>query len=153
MRREYESGSKWAIWRWKDITWNGELYLRRLHIFQCPWFSILLHFIKTEDKQRHLHDHPVDMFCVVLKGAYCEDRGETREAGGYLWPKWRDVVFFNWIPAYRKHRITYLALREQCITLCFCGPRKREWGFHTEDGWIPWREYHAKYEGGTSGRN
>ena len=138
MRREYKHGSKYALWRWKDIYWNNQLYLRRLILFQCPLFSIMLHWFHSPDMQRHLHDHPVSMLSVILKGWYLEER----ESGQHI----RD--FLNWIPSTTAHRIASVSFGT--ITLCFAGRRKREWGFHTEDGWIHWKDYHTKYEGSTS---
>ena len=139
MRREYHSGTRWCIWRWKDIYWRGEIYLSRLHIFQCPLFAVMVHFISQPDKQLHQHDHPVSMLCFVLKGWYVERRG------------WRSrmINWVNWIPAEAVHRIWAVA-RGGCITLVICGPRKREWGFWVASEWIPWREYHQTYGGSTS---
>ena len=130
MRREYKTGTKWCAWRWKDIYWRGELYLRRLIIFQCPLFSIMLHWIKQPDKQRHLHDHPVSMLSIILKGKYIEDYWTADES--FYWPfgfpiGQREIRWINWIPSYRAHQI--VAVHESgVITLCFAGPREREWG-------------------------
>lgn len=29
------------------------------------------------------------------------------------------------------------------ITLCFMGPKVREWGFFTCGGWVMWKDYYA----------
>ena len=140
MRREYKTGTQWCAWRWKDILWAGELYLRRLIIFQCPLFSIMLHWIKQPDKQRHLHDHPVSMLSIILSGGYVELRDDGHHPRKY----------FNWIPAKASHRITMISEWKPCITLCIAGPRTREWGFYTEHGWMRWQEYHELYDSSTS---
>lgn len=143
MRREYESGMKWCVWRWKSIYWQGDEYLLRLHVFQCPLFAIMVHWVNGKDDQMHLHDHPVSMLSILLKGFYCELRDfNTR-------PVNRNVRLYNWIPAKTKHRIWFVP-PGGCTTLVICGPRERDWGFHTENGWIPWREYHDLYGGETS---
>lgn len=36
-----------------------------------------------------------------------------------------------------------VSLRPKPITLFFCGPRVREWGFHCPQGWRHWKEYIA----------
>src|SRR5690606_18377666 len=56
INRKYKSGSRWAFWRW---TITDSDYIRRLHIFKCPWFAICLHFIRKPDVEPHMHDHPV----------------------------------------------------------------------------------------------
>ena len=145
LRREYKTGSAYAIWRWKDIYWQGELYLRRLILVQCPLFSIMLHWIKQPDKQRHLHDHPVSMLSIILRGAYLEQTGKYNSCNIYLAHvrKW-----YNWIPYTKAHKI--FGVCGNVITLCFVGPRKQEWGFYTENGKIPWKEYHKLYDSSTS---
>ena len=150
MRREYKTGSKYALWMWKDIYWRGELYLRRLILVQCPLFSIMLHWIKQPDKQRHLHDHPVSMLSILLKGEYLEATDYCFLGNGNIWPdKYKHAKWFNWIPATKKHRITHIP-DSGCITLCIAGPRTREWGFYTEEGWIQWQKYHELYDSSTS---
>lgn len=145
MRREYESGMQWCVWRWKDIYWKGNLYLRRLHIFQCPLFAIMLHWIQDIDRQKHMHDHPVSMISFVLRGWYTETRWNVRKGTrSYHSRNW-----VNWIPSRSIHKITNLP-HEGCVTLVICGWRERSWGFYTKNGWIPWREYHDLYGGETS---
>lgn len=143
MRREYKTGTQYCVWRWKDIYWKGELYLRRLIIVQCPLFSIMFHWIKAPDRQRHLHDHPVSMLSIILSGLYWETWEFNGKSG------LRYVSSYNWIPAHKRHRITHV-YPGGCITLCIAGPRVREWGFHTEDGWIHWQKYHELYDSSTS---
>ena len=49
MTRRYKSGTRWCAWRWTDVVLRGELYLRRLHLVQTPWFSLMLHWIPRPD--------------------------------------------------------------------------------------------------------
>jgi len=133
VRREYRHGTRWCVWRWKDIVLFGDLYLRRLHVFQCPWFSVLLHWFYKPDPQPDLHDHPVSFLSVVLRGGYTE----IREIGGAR--KTQDIRYLNFIRSQDKHRI--VRIDQNTVTLCFAGPREREWGFHTERGFVPWQSY------------
>jgi len=145
MRREYKKGTKWCVWRWKYIYWDKEIYLRRLYIARCPLFSIMIHFIDTPDKQRHLHDHPIYMLCFVLKGWYVEELEGSFDSPDSI----GRVRWINWVTPHKKHRII-LTPKDGAVTLCFAGPSVREWGFHTEDGWVGYQEYQRLYEGSTS---
>lgn len=143
MRREYKTGMKWCVWRWKDIYWQGKLYLRRLHVLQTPLFAIMLHFIDDYDRQEHLHDHPVSMISIILKGYYWEKTEQDLFGPQYL------RLWFNVIPANRRHRIIGIS-DGGCVTLVICGPRRQKWGFYTENGWVYWEKYHDLYDGSTS---
>lgn len=130
-KRRYKSGTRFCVWRWTDITFSGRLYLRRLHIVQTPWFAVMLHWIVSADPQRDLHDHPVSFLSIPLCGGYVEEtpRGE-RVVCGWRWNVKRATGI---------HRI--MIVKPNTLTLVICGPVVRQWGFHTERGFIPWREY------------
>ena len=133
-QREYKTGMKYCIWRWKYIKRNGDsTYLSRLHIVQCPLFAICLHWIQTPDPTLFRHDHPVNFLAIVLRGWYVEERNEK----GRL----RLIEWWNYMRASRleTHRIKYVGYKT--VTLCFMGRHRRDWGFHTEDGWVYWKEY------------
>lgn len=136
-RREYKSGTQWCVWQWKDIILNGELYLRRLHIVQTPWFSILLHWILRPDSQRHMHDHPVSFLSIVLWGGYMEERPNSTYR--MIHKTYRMIRRVNFKRATGVHRI--IEVLPHTLTLVFAGPREREWGFHTPAGWVHWKEY------------
>lgn len=138
--REYEHGMQWCVWRWKDIEEGGRLYLRRLHVFQCPLFSIMIHWFHSPDRNRHLHDHPVDMLSIVLRGWYLEEEPLPQFSGSKTFPTGMRVVeWLNWIPHKKIHRI--VGVYGDPVTLCIAGPRRQEWGFYTEEGWVHWKEY------------
>lgn len=131
--RTYKTGTRWAVWRWTDVD---SQYIRRLHVLKTPWFAICLHWILKPDPEPYLHDHPVTFLSLILRGGYWETRvvdGKTRSGFRSWW---------NWIRARRedRHRIEYV--RPKTLTLCLMGPKTQEWGFHTESGWIYWRDYH-----------
>lgn len=151
MRREYKTGSKWAIWRWKDVFYKEHLYLRRLIIFQCPLFSIMLHWFHDHDRQAHLHNHPVDFISIVLRGWYIE---ETYSDWSAI-PGVRSLTFYkrkflNFIPHTKYHRITAFSHSKKPITLCFAGPHKQTWGFMVDGAFMDWKTYHSIYESSTS---
>lgn len=126
--RLYKSGSKWAFWCWTPLSITN--YIERLHIIKTPWFAIDMHWIKNADPEPFMHDHPVTFFSIILRGAYLEERPDSL--------RWRTP--FNFIRATDQHRIRYAHPRT--VTLCFMGPKVREWGFHLPRGWVPWREYY-----------
>lgn len=136
---------RWAWWSRMTIPCeNGLLYLARLRIIQTPWFGVYLHDIYEPDGDRHPHDHPWTFISIVLRGYYVErfypypnvsvDLGVRAQR----WPRWsvhrmdRDTA----------HRIVDAA--PGLKTLILVGPRRREWGFFTEAGWVPWHEYEGK---------
>lgn len=127
--REYHTGMRYCLWRWKNIE-DG--YLLRLHLFQCPLFCICFHFYSKGDPHRAPHDHPVTFLSLIIRGHYVEWRNGTYHARHW----------FNFIKADFNdiHKIIWVA--PKTTTLCFMGPRVREWGFHTPEGWVQWQEYY-----------
>ena len=138
--RKYHSGALWCVWRWTNVDPNGDgdTYLTRLHLFRIPWCSCMLHWILRPDPQPDLHDHPVSFLSIVLSGFYDEEIPDG--VGG------RQTVRVRWWNLKRAtdcHRI--VAIARPVVTLVFAGPAVREWGFHTPHGWVPWREYEARW--------
>ncbi len=138
---------RWGFWYWKIIGENENVYMRRLNILLTPWFSVKLHFIYRPDEQRgDLHDHPWNFLSLVLWGSYVEDVPRERACGpcecddctATKQPRW--VRWFNWKRAEDSHSITWVS-DKPIITLVFCGPVRRPWGFWTKDGWVR----HDKY--------
>jgi hypothetical protein len=107
-------------------------YIVRLHLIKTPWFAVCLHWLKKPDPEPYLHDHPVTFLSIILRGGY----GELTPEGG------RYNEWFNFIRATDRHSISWVW--PGTVTLCFMGPKTREWGFHTENGWVYWRDYYAK---------
>lgn len=137
--RKYRTGSTWALWRWSEV--DSE-YITRLHIVKTPWFAICLHWLHKPDPEPFLHDHPVTFLSVILRGGYCEWRSQL-EADGLHHTRWRNHSFLNFIRASSddRHRIIFVV--PDTLTLCLMGPKTREWGFHTPNGWQYWRDYYA----------
>lgn len=135
--RKYKSGSTWAFFRWTDV--DSE-YILRLHIFKTPWCAVCLHWIRKPDAEPWLHDHPVTFLSVILRGKYAELRQRMGDTGPYF----EVHRWFNWISADQNDRHRIVFTRKNTLTLCFMGPKTREWGFHTRDGWTYWKDYYAK---------
>lgn len=139
--RKYKSGTGFCIWRWTDIYDDSEhddLYLRRLHIIQVPHVgAIMLHWIVRPDHSRDLHDHPVSFLSFVLRGGYLERVPSSIRGTEFI----RIVRWWNFKRATDAHRITDVWGRGGALTLVFAGPKRRQWGFHTANGWVPWTEY------------
>lgn len=126
-KRTYKSGTGWCFWRWTDVASE---YIVRLHLLKTPWFAICLHWIRKADPEPFHHDHPVTFFSLVLRGWYREHR-----AWGSQLNRW-----WNWIRATDIHSIT--ECDPDTLTLCLMGPKTREWGFHTPQGWVYWKDYY-----------
>lgn len=104
-------------------------YLTRLFLLHTPWFSVMMHWLKP-DPQPDMHDHPVTFLSLILRGFYVEQIA----TGGLQKCRW-----WNFKRATDAHRIVWTA--PNTLTLVITGPRRREWGFITPKGWVPWRMY------------
>ena len=142
--RLYKSGTGWCYWRWTDV--DSE-YILRLHVVKTPFGAICLHWVKKADAEPWLHDHPVSFLSVILRGSYAEMR-KTGDG-----PHIRVNRWFNFVRAskYDHHRIIFT--RRGTLTLCFMGPKTREWGFHLESGWLGWKDYYARLRAGENMRH
>lgn len=134
--RLYKSGTGWCVWRW---TFTPSNYITRLHLLKTPWFALMVHFINGPDPEPDMHDHPVSFLSLILRGGY----KERRQIGLRIYR--HKVRWFNFIRATDVHQI--IRVSPHTITFCFVGPKVREWGFHTPQGWVYWRDYNAKYQG------
>ena len=135
--RRYKSGSKWAFWRW-TLTPSG--YIKRLHLVQTPFGSIMVHFINGPDPEPDMHDHPTTFLSIILWGSYTERREMVDGAPVWLWGK--SVVdrrWWNFVRATDCHKI--VSVRPNTTTVCFMTKTLRKWGFHTPDGWVYWKDY------------
>ena len=134
-------------------------------------FGIYLHKFVGDDWSLDLHDHPKRFVSIGLRGAYVEETPNRIfhefEPGRYLpescavcgWWAGGTVMHERtvdrvyrapWIrtfPAEHVHRLRLLGDRKPCWTLVVVLCHVREWGFHHEGTFIPWREY---VKGGSS---
>lgn len=150
--RKYKSGTRYCLWRWTDVESE---YILRLHVLKTPWFAVCLHWIQKPDAEPWLHDHPVSFLSIVLRGSYAEVRQRGAEKPYIKVNRW-----FNWIRAsdHDRHRIVFC--RRNTLTLCFMGPKTREWGFHFPSGvqdngrtWLDWKQYYMLLRSGVNVRS
>jgi hypothetical protein len=110
------------------------------------WFNVYLHRFYRSDDDRALHDHPWFNVSILLRGSYVE---HSILAGGIHRHVPRKAGAFKFRAPWTAHRIE---IAEPCWTLFLTGPVVREWGFHCEAGWRPWREFVDERDSGAIGR-
>jgi len=118
---------------------TGEGYMVRYRLIDCKWFGIYLHHFLAPDWSRDPHDHPVRFVSLILSGGYFEEISSRR---GVFRTSEHRALSINNIPATRIHRIVYIL--PNTWTLCFRGPRWRQWGFYTKNGYVPADVYIGK---------
>jgi hypothetical protein len=156
---------------------DGDVYMVR-RAFNTPLGGVKLHHILRSDDDRDLHDHPWSFLSIVLKGGYWEhtptdcpsrpldggphlayeNEGDTQNGLIYCrfcglvrtrWTRkrWHGPGSILWRPLPSIHRLE-LPAGKTAWSLVLTGPKRREWGFHTICGFIPWMKYtQAKEEG------
>ena len=150
---------------------DGDPYLTRWHLFSSKWFTVMLHKFHRSDEDRALHDHPWSFISIMLwRGYYehfehniycssCAGTGLADSGNEVCHPivkcdncegtgifhslprckrKWPGMIFFR--RAEWKHRVR-LVDKKPAWTLVIHFRRRREWGYHMEDGWI----HHANW--------
>lgn len=133
-------------------------YLIRWAI-NTPLFGIKLHHILRSDEDRDLHDHPWSFLSMILWGGYWEHQAEfvfgnprfdyrdSVSGRPSTVRRWHGPGSILWRPAPSPHRLE-LPAGASTWTLVITSAKKREWGFRTVCGWIPWTEYwRAKRDG------
>jgi hypothetical protein len=125
---------------WKQI--GGECFKQRgplmvrYMLLRTRWFNLYLHNFLRSDADRHCHDHPWSFCSLILTEWYVEHtpNGERRFKPGSVlyhpaeWLHWVEVAKPMW-------------------TLVLVFPKRREWGFLTERGWIRWQKYEHSFPG------
>lgn len=131
-----------------DIYEDGVLYMARRWIFN-PYdsgdghnpgnvydpaaLSVRLHRIHRADTGRHLHNHPWYARTIILSGWYVEENPQglqvTKTAG----------QTFGITPDFY-HRIIEVS-NPPPVTLFITAAKCAEWGFDTEDGFVPHKVY------------
>lgn len=131
-KRLYKSGSRWAFWRY---TFTDSGYITRLHILKTPWFAICLHRLNEPDPEPYLHDHPVSFLSLILRGGYRERRIRN---GKFIVTT---NNWYNYIRATPDDAHSIISVKPKTLTLCFMGPKTRDWGYHINDTWMYWKTY------------
>lgn len=140
--RPYKGSRSWALFSRReeipDSSQPDRVYLRRWRIVQTPLFALYLHQIFVADGDREPHNHPFNFTSLVLKGGYSEWVQDLHgDVGATLFHKqWS----FHRMTMEAYHRIIKL-VDVPTWTLVFIGKRHPEWGFATDQGYIPSRDY------------
>ena len=127
-----QSGPRPGLFGWKRADIDG--YMRRWE-FWWPWGEIHVHNILRADRERWPHDHPCGFISFIVCGGY---REELHTPEGII-NKWFRVGGVNIVGATTVHRLVAVLPNTWTITI---GTRKiRSWGFHTDGGFSPGRDY------------
>jgi hypothetical protein len=125
------------------IQRDGRPYLRRWYLIpRNAGMNVYLHHIMQDDLDRALHDHPWDNTTIILKGRYVEITPQ-----GKIWRWAGDVVHRR---AEDLHRL--IVGNGEAWTLFITGPKRREWGFACEGGWVHWEDFVDPLDSGKIGK-
>lgn len=137
-----EKKGRWRLGR-DVIGPDGRTIYMRRWFFWCPWFGIRVHHILRSDADKHMHDHPWDFISILLTGGYTEllpRTDVTPELAARMRPVKRRHPRWS-IVRHKAEDLHRLILDEPVWTLVLTGPKRRSWGFMTEQGMVPWRTY------------
>jgi hypothetical protein len=98
--------------------------------------SIRLHWIRREDRDRHLHDHPWDARTILLGGWYEEERLELNGRVYYL----RKAGQSAKLRYGQYHRIICIS-QGGVWTMFITWKYKGVWGFLVDGKKVPWKQY------------
>lgn len=116
-------------WVWIGDVWAATGTVRKYR----PWLpSIRVHHILRRDLDRHPHNHPWTFRTILLRGWYIEERGGLERAyiGGDTYRCESDDF----------HRVKHVG-DGGVWALFISGKYQHTWGFQTEDGFVPHKEY------------
>ena len=144
-------GVGWVVSMVHRVRWGGEQVISgecpaifgdqmiRRKIVETPLACIYLHRILRSDSSSDAHDHPWDYISLILRGGYFE---RLPNAGGGT-SHWRGP---GSVLIRRANTPHHISLEQPALTLVLVGPRRRVWGFHTQEGWIDGRKYPYRSE-------
>lgn len=115
-------------------------YIRRWWVIpRNRFFNIYLHEVQQDDDDRAMHDHPWINMSYILDGGY----NEVTPKGTFPLTKGQ----FRFRRPTALHRLELMD-GQRTLSLFITGPKVREWGFMTDDGWIFWEDFVSIEEGG-----
>lgn len=130
------------IFRREDLGHGPEgPYMRRWTLFRLFDYRLYLHRFLRSDTAHHLHDHPCDVWTLMLRGRYVETTPTTERELTSM--KVYRAPCLRRFRAEHIHRIDLFSENMgKTWTLCLFLPKRREWGFYLDDGsWVPWDLY------------
>jgi hypothetical protein len=139
--------ARWRLLRRHDIEdmFDPVTYLRRYIVFETPVVGVYVHKINRPDADRAMHDHPWKFCTFILKGGYVErtpavnppyERYDNKKHKRHTWR----AGSLHSINLKQFHTIERL-LKVPTWSLMVVGPRKQNWGFLTENGWVDHSTY------------
>lgn len=130
---------RWDFWGRYQVHVDGELFLGRLRVIQCPWFAVLLTRIHGPDTGRDPHSHSRPFATFTLSGSYTER--VWRDPAGLSSSRERRHPRFSlrFMPSAWAHEIT--GVRGPLRTLVIAGRHRGTWFFWTPDGPVDWKDY------------
>ncbi|WP_101538892.1 hypothetical protein [Acidithiobacillus marinus] len=131
---------KIQVRRSPDQVIGGASHPYLLRWFLLPknrYFNVYLHVFLRSDDDRAMHDHPWHNMSYLVHGAYIEHRQSIGGLDSDQLQRPGSIVFRK---ATQAHRIELID-DAPCTSLFFTGPKIREWGFYTPQGWVHWRDF------------
>ena len=111
-------------------------YLEKWEIYRSDGFVGYVHRFLRSDYDVELHDHQWDNTSIIVSGGYTEQVIED----GKLVAHWRPPGAVINRQAAQAHRIILLN-EEPSVSIFTHGPKTRDWGFITNDGWVFWQDF------------
>ena len=120
---------------------TADVYMQRWCVIpKNNWINIYIHRVLRDDDDRALHDHPWNSLSLCCEGSLHE---VTKDRTNVIMPgewKYRKATY-----AHRLKLCPFQALNSTHytfpVTLFITGPWKRKWGFHTDTGWVYWKDF------------
>ncbi len=119
---------------------HGTQYIKRWYLVKTKLISIYVHQIVNDD-DADMHDHPWPFLILILKQGYREIY-EHKTLPFIIKHTRRPLEIFGHLPSF-KHRIELID-HKPSWSLVIMGPKVREWGFHTAQGWVHFMKYGKK---------
>ena len=117
------------------IAPDGIAYLYRWNVVpRNPHCNVYLHVQVRSDPERPLHDHPWENTSHILSGGY-EEIVAMELPPQYPQSVHRSVGDVIHRSATMPHRLVLPDRYPYAMTLFITGPKIREWGFWTDEGW------------------
>lgn len=111
--------------------------------------AIRIHEIVASDDSRAFHDHPWPFVSILLRGSYIERRPWPPHGTVHPPDDHRNAEHTYRAPAINRKAATDLHVltveRGPVWTLFLTRPKQRSWGFAGPFGWMPWREFDARF--------
>lgn len=127
---------------------HGEYLFRWYVIQQNADANVYFHIQTASDPERPLHDHPWDSTSAILSNGYDEIINEypfIESSTSHIETRLPGQCIFR--PSTWAHRLILPAHIPYSMSLFSTGPKVRDWGFWTEQGFRSWKDITIESEG------